>query len=162
MDSKIFLPPINYKEIYGEGYVIITGGTGAIGLSFAKEFIKQKYKILLVSSNLERLKKAKEDLIKEFPLAEIIFTDIDLASPFTEERVKEIDNKINDIIKGEEIAILINNAGLGKGGNFLKMPYQIVINEITINALAPVILSKIIIEKMIKRSKKSLIVFSGS
>lgn len=54
----------NFKKLYGEGFVIITGGSSGIGLSFAKQFIKLDYKILLISSSEQKLLKAKQELEK--------------------------------------------------------------------------------------------------
>ena len=42
--SKNLLPlPNNLKKKYGDGWVIITGGTGNIGKSLAEEFLKPQY-----------------------------------------------------------------------------------------------------------------------
>ena len=41
----IFISKNNLKEKYGEGFVVITGGSSGIGFSFAKEFLKMKFKV---------------------------------------------------------------------------------------------------------------------
>ena len=62
---KHFLLSIpDFRKLYGEGFVIITGGSAGIGLSFAKQFIKLNYKILLISSSEQKLLKAKQELEK--------------------------------------------------------------------------------------------------
>ena len=67
---KYFLLSIpNYKNKYGNGFVIVTGGSSGIGLSFAKEFTKLDYKILLLSSSQQKLLKAKQELEKINPKA---------------------------------------------------------------------------------------------
>ena len=59
---KHFLLPSNdLKTKYGDGFALITGGSGGIGLSFAKELLKMKFKICLLSSNKKNLKKHKKN-----------------------------------------------------------------------------------------------------
>ena len=43
----------------------ITGGSSGIGFATAKKFLKNKWRVIISSSNLEKLKRAKIKLLKE-------------------------------------------------------------------------------------------------
>ena len=111
---KYFFPfPVNdLKSKYGDGYVIITGGSTGIGLGFANEFLKQKYKLLLISSNLNKLQNAKNQLQLKHPNSKIEILAYDLNRPFDDKILEDLDKKISNIINNEEISILFNNAGI--------------------------------------------------
>ena len=72
---KYFFPSkVDFKTKYGDGWVLITGGSEGIGFAFAEEFAKQNFKILLISRSEDKLKKAKKiysgikKLIKWIPM----------------------------------------------------------------------------------------------
>lgn len=43
-------------------YALITGGTSGIGFELARNFIRDGYRVIIVSSNSERLQKARQRL----------------------------------------------------------------------------------------------------
>ena len=67
--NHFILKEVDFKKRYGDGWCIITGGSSGIGLSYAKQFIKRGYKVLLISSNIDKLKIAKDILINLYPKA---------------------------------------------------------------------------------------------
>ena len=150
------------KEKYGDGYVIITGGSRGIGLSFAKEFLKKNFKVCLISSNKEKLEKVKKELLDLYPNSIIKVIDINLDIFYNEENIKDLEQRITTELKGEEISILLNNAGVAYRGKFDVIPYKNVSTMINVNIYGLTMLTKIIIEYMKKRQKKSLIIGSGS
>ena len=152
----------NLKEKYGDGFVIITGGSRGIGLSFAKEFLKLNFKVCLISSNKERLEKVRKDLLDLYPYSIIKIIDFNLGQFYTEETINNLKERINSELKGEEISILLNNAGVAYDGRFDLKPEKNITNIINVNVYGLTILTKIIIEYMKKRIKKSLIIGSGS
>ena len=160
--KHILLAKNNLKEKYGDGFVIITGGSRGIGLSFAKEFLKQNFKICLLSSNKEKLEKVKKDLLELYPNSIIKIIDFDLSQFYTEETIKKLEERISTELKGEEISILFNNAGVGSRGKFDASQEKHIASMINVNIYGLTILTKIIIEYMKTRKKKSLIVGSGS
>ena len=152
----------NLKEKYRDGYVIITGGSRGIGLSFAKEFLKLNYKICLISSNKEKLEKVKTELSTLYPNSTIKIIDFNLDQFYNEETIKQLEQRITSELKGEEISILLNNAGVAFRGKFDAISQKNVTTMINVNIIGLTLLTKIVIEYMKKRSKKSLIVGSGS
>ena len=160
--KTFLLPSQNLLKKYGSGFCIITGGSVGIGYSFAKQFMNQGFKILLISSKEEKLKKAKQDLLKENPNATIEILQYNLSQSFTNEIIKDFDEKISSITKGEEISILINNAGVITRKFLCDLTDDQIRNMLNVNTISLVFITKIIIEKMLKRNKKSLIIGSGS
>ena len=143
----------NLKEKYGDGYVIITGGSRGIGFSFAKEFLKNNFKICLISSNKEKLEKVRKELLDLYPYSIIKIIDFDLSQFFNEETIKKLEERISTELKGEEISILFNNAGVLFRGKFDAISEKNVNSMINVNIVGLTILTKIIIDYMKKRIK---------
>ena len=152
----------NLKEKYGDGYAIVTGGTSGIGFAFATEFLKLNYKICLLSSNKEKLERAKNELLKSYPNSTIKIIEFNLDQFYTEETIKKLEEKISSEINGEEISILYNNAGVLFRGRFDSISQKNICSMINVNLFGLTILTKIVIEYMRKRQKKSLVIGSGS
>ena len=93
--------------------VIITGGNSGIGFEASKLFASLKYKIILAVRNMQKGKDAQEEIIKEYPDAEVEIMQLDLMSL----------DSINDFVislinKKVDIDIFYNNAGI------YRMPYS--------------------------------------
>ena len=151
--KHILLTKNNLKEKYGDGYVIITGGSRGIGLSFAKEFLKQNFKICLIARNKENLEKARENLLELYPNSIIKIIDFDLNQFYNEETIKKLEEKISNEFNDEEISILMNNAGVFIMGKFDEVMDKYLSSMINVNIFGLTILTKIIIEYMKKREK---------
>ena len=160
--KHIFSLKNNLKEKYGDGYVIITGGSRGIGLSFAKEFLKANFKVCLISSNKERLENVRKELLNLYPSSIIKIIDFNLDQFYNEETINILKERINSELKGEEISILLNNAGVAHDGKFDSISEKNITNILNVNIYGLTILTKIIIEYMKNRIKKSLIIGSGS
>ena len=152
----------DFRKLYGEGFVIITGGSAGIGLSFAKQFIKLNYKILLISSSEQKLLKAKQELEKINSKALIKILPFNLNNSYDDKTIEDLDKKITEITSGEEISVLINNAGVITRKNLCDISDEQIRSMIYVNTLAVTFLTKIVLEKMLKRKNRSLIVGSGS
>lgn len=99
-------------------YVLITGGTSGIGFELARNFAKDGYGIIIVSSSSERLQKAKQKLEDEFKINVLTYEE-DLgkigAAEQLYKRIKE--DNLN-------ISILVNNAGIGLVGATDKIGFE--------------------------------------
>jgi len=160
---KFFLLSMpNYKSKYGEGFVIVTGGSSGIGLSFAKEFIKLDYKILLISSSQQKLLKAKQELEKINSKPKIEIMPFNLNQTFDSNTIEDFDKKLTDILGGEEISVLINNAGVITRKHLCDITDEQILSMLNVNTVALTFITKIVLQKMLKRKSRSLIVGSGS
>ncbi|MGK9475960.1 SDR family NAD(P)-dependent oxidoreductase [Melioribacter sp. OK-6-Me] len=141
---------MNLSDKYGK-WAIVTGASSGIGKEFAFYLAKEKMNLILIS------RRSKEKLAKHLRDqygTEIITLDLDLSVPENLEIVKKE-------IEVRDIGILINNAGFGKAGNFMKNDIGTYIEMINLNCTAPVYLTHIALDKMLKK-KRGAIIFLGS
>ena len=89
---------------------LITGATSGIGYEMAKILAKNKYNLLLVSRNKQKLTSIKADFESKYSI-EVVFKEVDLSIPCAAQKV--YDMVITDKIK---IDILINNSGFANYG----------------------------------------------
>lgn len=114
--------------------IVITGGATGIGLALVKHFIADN-QVISIDRNPQKI----ERLHKQVPTVKSIRADISKREE-TDEAIKQITNDFG------KIDILINNAGIGKSYNFEttseKQLTEIVFAEISINFIAPILLTK--------------------
>ncbi|WP_455718132.1 SDR family NAD(P)-dependent oxidoreductase [Anaerosporobacter sp.] len=96
-------------------YVLITGASSGIGYEFAKRFALEGYPVIMVSSNDEKLSRACSEIKDHIKNCEIIKIVQDLSKRGVSE---ELYHKVQDL--NIEVGILINNAGIGYAGEFIK------------------------------------------
>lgn len=137
-------------------YVLITGGTSGIGFEFAKNFAKDNYGIVIVSSSSERLQKAKQKLEDEFEATVLTYKQ-DLgkigAAVQLYTRIKE-DNL--------DIFILVNNAGIGLVGPTEKIDLQRDESMMILNVISLVELCKLFISDMYKQGNGKILNVSST
>lgn len=127
--------------------VLITGATSGIGYEFAKVFAKNKYNLLLCSRNKELLAKIKTELSEEYKVEVNIFAK-DLSR---KEDAKELYEEV--VVKGITVDILINNAGAGYVGEFIKEEYERDESIMQLNMNALTYLTKSFAKEMVQRKK---------
>lgn len=124
--------------------VLITGASFGIGYELAKIFAKEKYNLILVARNLERLNQIKDELQNSD--IKILTIQKDLSQPNSPKELLDEINKNNF-----EIDILINNAGFGLLGPFAELDLQTQLDMIQLNITSLVQLTHLILPQMIKR-----------
>ena len=90
--------------------VLVTGASSGIGAAIAYAFAEQGDLLVLVGRSLERLQKAKDDILKQYPGAVIKVYELDVRD---QKRAKQVCQTILEDVK--KIDVLINNAGLALG-----------------------------------------------
>ena len=94
---------------------LITGSSGGIGEDFAVEFAKRKVNLVLVARREDKLAQLRTTLLDLSPGLTIDVIAADLSVPGS---AAGLAAKIGDL--GRRIDILINNAGVGLHGDFVK------------------------------------------
>ena len=132
---------------------IITGGSDGIGLGIAHEFAKNGANLILVGRELEKLKKAKNEL-EIYPI-EIQFISVDLSD------TKQIFSLSEEITKYfSKIDILVNNAGIGKFIPFSQTDETLLDLHLNLNVKTPYLLTQKLLSQLIE-SKGNVINISS-
>lgn len=122
---------------------LITGASSGIGRDIARELNKKGYELVLVARDEKKLKELKDELGEN---TSIITMDLSI-----EENCKELYNQVPDI------DLLINNAGFGTCGNFIKTDLEKEIKMINTNITAYHILMKLYLQAMVKKDKGQIL-----
>jgi short-subunit dehydrogenase len=123
---------------------LITGASSGIGFELAKLCAQDKYTIIMVAKNEERLKFKSEEIRKAYQV-EVITIAKDLANPQAAEDIyNELKNK--KII----VDILINNAGFANAGNLADTQLQAEKELLLTNILTLTALTKLFLQDMLK------------
>lgn len=123
-------------------YVLITGGTSGIGFEFAKNFARDGYGVVIVSSNSNRLQKAKKKLEDEFKTTVLTYQqDMGKMGAAIQLYKRTKEDNLN-------ISILINNAGIGLVGSTDKIDLQRDESMMILNVINLVELCKLYISDM--------------
>lgn len=126
--------------------VLITGASGGIGKEFAFLFAENKYNVILVARSKDKLKSIAEELQRKFGInAEIFVSDLSET-----ENSKILYNEIKN--KNIKVDILINNAGFGDYGKFVKGDLKKYLQMINLNITALTELTYLFVKEMIKRN----------
>lgn len=124
---------------------LITGASNGIGFELAKQFAKNRYDIIAVARNEEKLEKACNALRQHGGKVHAFSTDLS--------RYDEIEKLKTDLDKaGFAIDALVINAGQGLGGRFINgTELEKELQLIRLNVDSYVHLSKLFLPDMIKR-----------
>ncbi|XP_040994269.1 very-long-chain 3-oxoacyl-CoA reductase 1-like [Juglans microcarpa x Juglans regia] len=116
---SFFSPAKNLNE-YGS-WALVTGSTDGIGKALALELASKGINLVLVGRNPSKLEATSNEIRERFARkVDVKDIVIDLAK-FS---VEEISNMVEEGIKGLDVGILINNAGMGPD------PYPMFIHEV--------------------------------
>lgn len=124
-----------------KGYAVITGASSGIGVEFAKRLAREGYSLILVARRRERL----EELASKIQ-TECIIKTADLSDMSECTRIM---GELSDI----NVEIFINNAGVGYCGEISNINNEIELNMIDLNVKSLHILTKLVLDTMIKKNR---------
>lgn len=130
---------------------LITGASNGIGLEFAQILGKQGYNLVIVARSGDKLQALKTEMEKLYPI-QVVALDKDLSQPLAAEWVFSETQKLNI-----HIDLLINNAGMGDFGSFIKTKIEKEEQMIMLNILALTKITKLYAQEMVKRKSGKIL-----
>lgn len=135
---------------------VITGASGGIGEAFARKLAGEKHNLVLVARSEEKLSALCDELMLEHKIM-AHYVAVDLTQFQADTRL------FNETEKhGLEVNWLINNAGFGAMGDFLKLDLENQLRMITLNVMSLVALTHRYLEKMRERKEGVIINVSST
>lgn len=137
-----------------EKVVIVTGASSGIGKFAAHEFAKQGARVVLVARRADVLAEVKDDLEQ--------YAQSVLAVPTDVVKEDDLQNLCRTVIQTfGRIDVLVNNAGIAVGGEFLEQDAETIRAMIGINVYATLRLTQLVLPYMLE-CKEGHIVNVGS
>ncbi|WP_040193948.1 SDR family NAD(P)-dependent oxidoreductase [Clostridium culturomicium] len=130
--------------------VLITGASSGIGRDMAEIYSNKGYELILVARSKDKL-----ELLANKLKTKVKIIQMDLSIP-------ENCFRLYDLVKDEEIDILINNAGYGVFGKFLDTDLNEELNMIDLNIKAVHILTKLFLRAFKEKNKGSILNVASS
>ncbi|WPQ63541.1 SDR family oxidoreductase [Chitinophaga sancti] len=126
---------------------LITGASGGIGEAFARQLAKEGHHLLMVARSANKLKALSEQLTQQYKIT-AHYLAIDLAKSGSDQIIAD------EVAKRDlQVDWLINNAGIGTGGDLLEYTLDEYLNMMHLNMDAMVALTYQFLPAM--RARKS-------
>ena len=120
---------------------LITGASSGMGRDMARILSKRGYDLILVARRRERLLELKKELDTNVT---VIAMDLSVA---------QNNYKLYEKVRNKDIDILINNAGFGLFGEFVKTEIDTELKMIDLNVVAYHILTKLFLQDFVRKDK---------
>ena len=135
-------------------FALVTGSSGGIGLSIAKEFASRKFDVLLLARSEPKLKSLQEEIQNQFNIT-VQYLVCDLSQHGAA-------YKVIKWATAYDVQIVVNNAGFGIWGNLEQNNLDDLNQLIQLNQVALMEICKGFIPVLKKRPGKSYILNIGS
>lgn len=121
---------------------MITGASSGIGLEMARLMARQKFNLILVARNIDKLNELKHQLNDRYGV-EVHSMQADLSVP---ENAIKLHNQVNSL--SLQVSMLVNNAGFGEYGDFTDIPLDKQVDMINVNITSLMILCRLFLKDM--------------
>lgn len=136
---------------------LVTGASRGLGETISSLFFQKGSDLILIGRDMQTLIQVKELIKRERPEGVIFCYALDLNNI---DELKKFSSVI--LANNHKIDILINNAAIqGPIGPFVDNPWEEWVDCFTVDFLAPVYLTKIVLHGMIKQNSGCIISISG-
>jgi short-subunit dehydrogenase len=130
---------------------LVTGASSGIGEALARRIAREKRNLALVARRVDRLEALAKELGATHRI-EATAIPCDLMQPDGPAGlVAELERR------GLEVDWLVNNAGFGTFGKFHELPVERELEEVRLNAGAPVALAGLLLPGMVRRGRGAVI-----
>jgi short-subunit dehydrogenase len=126
-------------------WALITGASSGIGCELAKLFAADNCNLVLVARNEARLRQLAEELQAQHKISTRIIAK-DLSRP-------EAPGEVFEILKDIPVSVLVNNAGAGILGPFVKCEFQRSLEIMRLNMGALTNLTHLFVQPMLERGQ---------
>jgi len=140
------------RERYGD-WALVTGASSGIGAEFARALAREGLSVVLAARREDRLRELAGEIEKYCGVATRV-VGVDLSDRSGAETLARA---VDDL----EVGLLVNNAGAGAAGRFDRIEPERLADQVVLNCLAPVVLSRHLLPEMRRRGRGAL-VFTGS
>jgi hypothetical protein len=142
--TKIKLEPLHIDG-HEVGRALITGASAGIGAELAREFARNGHRLTLVARRKDQLAALAAELDREYHVdVKVIVQDLAKASgPATVAKAVHAE--------GEDVGILVNNAGVIDVGAFARSPTDKIVNLVNLNVRAVTELTSLFLPGMVER-----------
>ncbi|CAD8075961.1 unnamed protein product [Paramecium primaurelia] len=142
---------------YGEeSWAVVTGGSDGIGKEFCIQLAKQKFNIAIIGRNANKMDQVCLELQGFGVQTKFIVAD------FNNGYAVDFYNKIYEQLEYLDISILVNNVGAAEAGQFEQMKMEDSFMMFRVNALSTLMMTRILINKLQNRNKKSAVITISS
>ncbi|KAK7318691.1 hypothetical protein RJT34_03397 [Clitoria ternatea] len=143
---------------YGS-WAVVTGATDGIGKAFACQLARRGLNLVLVSRSFEKLETVAGEIRAEYPGSHVRVVEVD----FSGGEVCEGLRRVEEVIGGLDVGILINNVGITYPGAmfFHEVEEKVWRNIVRVNIEGTTRMTKVVLPGMLRR-KKGAIVNIGS
>ena len=139
----------------GKPWALITGASSGLGVDFAHELAVDGHNLVLVARREDRMRELAAELEANHPIqTKVIALDLSLTGIGTELK-QVLDN--NDIA----IDVLINNAGFGVFGEFIKQPLAKTLNMVQLNVTSLTELTQVFAVDMAQRGRGNILLVAS-
>lgn len=138
-------------------HALITGATSGIGYELAKLFANDGYNLVLVARNEENLRQTAREMEQ---LNNNIHTHTIVADLFERDAAQKVYDKTTEL--GITVNVLVNDAGQGEWGRFIKTDLQREIDIIQLNIVSLVSLTKFYLKEMVERNEGRILQLASS
>lgn len=128
------------------GTALITGASAGLGVDFAKRFVQNGHHVVLVARRRENLETVAQSLKKVFPNSRAEIIVLDLSTPGAGKKLFERTEAL-----GLKIDFLVNNAGFGDTGEFVKLGLSRQLEMLDLNIRTLVELCHLYLPAMLER-----------
>ncbi|CAO3648894.1 unnamed protein product [Cunninghamella echinulata] len=130
---------------------IVTGATRGIGLAIAHAFAKQNKKLILIGRDPERVMKMQQQFLNLYGEGhEGVIMDVS--------NKEMIDTKMKEILKGKQIDILVNAAGISRDSLLLQLKNDDLQDIINTNLLGTIHVTQHVTKAMVRKRQGGCII----